>query len=106
MPVVLLVAFALMGSGLGLASVASTTAGTVEVRADDRGVAAGLLNSTAQLGTAFGLAVATPLVASTEPMTGYRLGYLVAMVIAVLGAIASWYRAPAVRRATAVEVRR
>lgn len=47
-PITLLGAFSLMGFGLGVASVSSTTAGTVAVAAGERGVAAGLLNSTAQ----------------------------------------------------------
>jgi MFS family permease len=83
----LLLAFTLMGAGLGTASVASTTAGSVEVARAERGVAAGLLNSTAQLGTALGLAVATPLVASAAPMTGYRLGFVAAAAIAVAGLV-------------------
>ncbi|WP_170284674.1 MFS transporter [Kribbella amoyensis] len=87
-PVALLLsAFVAMGTGLGVASVASTTAGTAAVPEADRGVAAGLLNSTAQLGTALGLAVATPLVASTAPMTGYRLGFAVAGLVALAGAV-------------------
>jgi MFS family permease len=88
LPVISLVAaFAVMGLGLGAASVASTTAGSAEVTGSERGIAAGLLNSTAQLGTAVGLAVTSPLVASTAPMTGYRLGFGAAALIAVAGAI-------------------
>ena len=49
LPVTTMVAaFAVLGLGLGVASVASTTAGTVTVPAGERGVAAGLLNSTAR----------------------------------------------------------
>jgi MFS family permease len=81
----LAVSFAAMGAGLGIASVASTEAGTVRVPADERGVAAGLLNSAAQLGTAAGLAVTVPLVASAEPMLGHRLGFTAAGLIAVAG---------------------
>ncbi|WP_184795489.1 MFS transporter [Kribbella italica] len=83
----LLSAFAMMGFGLGVASVCSTTSGTADVSPGDRGVAAGLLNSTAQLGTAVGLAIAGPLVASNAPMTGYRLGYLTAALIAAAGIV-------------------
>ena len=85
----LIAAFVVMGLGLGAASVASTTAGTAAVVAHERGVAAGLLNSTAQLGTALGLAVTSPLVASAAPMTGYRLAFMAAAAIAVLGAASS-----------------
>jgi MFS family permease len=80
-------AFGVMGFGLGAASVASTAAGTAEVPEPDRGVAAGLLNSSAQLGTAMGLALTGPLVASAAPMLGYRLGFGTAAMIAVAGAV-------------------
>jgi MFS family permease len=83
---VLLIAFALLGTGLGTASVASTTAGTMAVPSSEQGVASGLLNSCAQLGTALGLAVTTPLVAAAAPMTGYRLGFTIALLIGVAGA--------------------
>jgi MFS family permease len=82
-------AFAVMGLGLGAASVASTAAGTADVPEPDRGVAAGLVNSSAQLGTALGLAVTGPLVASAAPMLGYRLGFGTAALIAVAGAVAA-----------------
>ena len=79
--------FAVMGAGLGVASVASTAAGTGRVPAGDQGVAAGLLNSTAQLGTALGLAAVVPLVASAPPMLGYRLGFAASAAIALAGAV-------------------
>lgn len=85
----LVIAFAAMGLGLGAASVASTTAGTADVPSGEQGVAAGLLNSTAQLGTALGLAVTSPLVASAAPMVGYRRGFFAAVVIALAGALGS-----------------
>jgi MFS family permease len=81
----LLGSFALTGAGLGAASVASTAAGTAAVDERDRGVAAGLLTSTAQLGTALGIAVTTPVVAAAVPMTGYRLGFGVAALIGLAG---------------------
>jgi MFS family permease len=81
--------FAAMGGGLGIASVASTSAGTIRVPGAERGVAAGLLNSTAQLGSALGLAVAVPLIASAAPMTGYRLGVSAAVAIAAAGMLAA-----------------
>jgi MFS family permease len=80
--------FAAMGLGLGAASVASTAAGT-DVPEADRGVAAGLLNSSAQLGTALGLAVTAPLVASAAPMLGYRLGFGTAALIGVAGVVSA-----------------
>jgi len=84
----LLGSFALMGGGLGVASLASTAAGTTDVAADDQGVAAGLLASSAQLGTAAGVAVVTPLVVGAAT-GGYRLGFLAATVVAVAGVAAS-----------------
>ena len=86
----LLGAFTLMGAGLGAASVASTAAGTAGTDECDRGVAAGLLTSTAQLGTALGIAVTTPVVAAAAPMTGYRLGFATAALIGVAGLLAAF----------------
>lgn len=57
----MLVAFAVMGAGLGVASVASTAQGTAAVDADDQGLASALLATSAQLGTALGLAAFLPL---------------------------------------------
>ncbi|MDA0171937.1 MFS transporter [Solirubrobacter taibaiensis] len=58
---VMLVAFVLMGGGLGLASVASTARGTAAIDAADQGIASAVLATSAQLGTAFGLALFLPL---------------------------------------------
>jgi sugar phosphate permease len=82
-----------MGIGLGLASTASTAVGTEAAPAAHRGVAAGLLNATAQIGTALGLALVAPLaslggeVGATGSMDagGMRWGFAVAGLIAVLG---------------------
>ncbi len=86
----LLSAFALMGLGLGVASVASTAVGTAAVDPAERGVSGGVLNSAAQLGTALGLAVLTPLAtrAASGPdgiYDGLWLGWVGAAAIAVLG---------------------
>ncbi|MFG1814575.1 MFS transporter [Kribbella sp. NPDC049174] len=68
----LLTAFTVMGLSLGLASVSSTTAGTAEVVDGERGVAAGVLTSSAQLGTTLGLALCASVTAAEDSMTGYR----------------------------------
>jgi MFS family permease len=85
----LLSAFALMGLGLGVASVASTAVGTATVEPADRGVAAGVLNSAAQLGTALGLAALAPLATRAGGgdglYEGLWLGWVGAAAIAVLG---------------------
>jgi MFS family permease len=87
----LLSSFALMGIGLGLASVASTAVGTALPAPEHRGVAAGLLTSAAQIGTAVGLAVVAPLAAATSGSpTGLRWGFVGSAVIAVLGLVAAW----------------
>ena len=86
----LLFAFALMGLGLGVASVASTAVGTAAVDPADRGVSGGVLNSAAQLGTALGLAILIPLAtrAGGGPdgiYDGLWLGWVGAAAIAALG---------------------
>jgi MFS family permease len=83
----LLVAFAVMGAGLGAASVASTAAGTAALDAGDQGIASGVLNAAAQIGTVLGLSIFVPLAAAAEdPMTGYRWGFLGAAALAVAAA--------------------
>ncbi len=87
----LLAAFALMGAGLGTAAVASTQTGTDAAEPAYRGVTSGVLNSAAQVGTAVGVALLIPLATATDwaAMTGYRVGFLGAGVIALLGALSS-----------------
>ena len=58
---VMLAAFVVMGGGLGLASVASTARGTAAIDAADQGLASAVLATSAQLGTALGLALFLPL---------------------------------------------
>jgi hypothetical protein len=78
----LIVAFVVLGAGLGAALVASTHAGTEVAAPEHQGVASGALASSAQVGTALGLAVLAPL-------GTYRLGFLGAGVLAVAGMAAS-----------------
>ena len=87
----LLAAFTCMGVGLGAASVASTHTGTEAAEPDRQGVASGLLSSAAQIGTAIGLAVVTPLALSggSASLDGYRIGFLASGVIVALGTLAS-----------------
>ena len=88
----LLSAFVLIGAGLGTASVASTQTGTETAEPAFRGVASGLLNSAAQVGTAVGVALLVPLATATgwAVMTGYRIGFLGACTIALGGALSSF----------------
>ena len=87
----LLGAFAVMGAGLGAASVASTQTGTEAADAAYRGVASGVLNSAAQVGTAVGVALLLPLATAIglDTMTGYRIGFVGAGAVAVAGTLAS-----------------
>jgi len=100
----LLPSFVLMGAGLGCASVASTASGTSAVEDEKQGLASGLLNAAAQVGTALGLAVLIPLSAArTDALTGvplraafvggFRWGFFGAAGIAVLGALLALFLA-------------
>ena len=85
---------ALSGLGLGCASVASTSRGTSASGKADQGLASGLLNVFAQIGTALGLAVFLAVAAlGTEAaeatgeralVDGYRLAFLLAACSAIV----------------------
>ncbi len=93
--------FVLMGSGLGCASVASTASGTASADGGLQGLASGLLNSAAQIGTVLGLAVLIPLSAARSEalagklpadaalVEGFRLGFFGAVGIAACGILIS-----------------
>lgn len=87
----LIAAFVIMGAGLGVASVASTQTGTDAADPEYRGVASGVLNSAAQIGTAVGVALLLPLAAAAglNTMAGYHLGFAGAVAIALAGALSS-----------------
>ena len=80
----LLTSFALMGAGLGAASVASTQTGTEAVEVDQHGVVAGALTSAAQVGTALGLAL-TPFAIAAAGGPNYRAGFIGTLVVGVAG---------------------
>ena len=95
---------ALSGLGLGCASVAATSRGTSAVEEGKRGLASGFMNTSAQVGTALGLAALISLAAAhaaalsggAEPgaealVAGYRLAFLVAAGVASLGVVAALY---------------
>jgi EmrB/QacA subfamily drug resistance transporter len=91
--------FVLLGSGLGCASVASTASGTAAADGGLQGLASGLLNSAAQIGTVLGLAVLIPLSAARSEalagklpadaalVEGFRLAFFGAVGIAACGII-------------------
>ena len=89
--------FVLLGAGLGVASVASTLRGTEALDAADQGFASGLLATSAQLGTAFGLALIVPFTAAraaagggdaAAQVAGYELGFMLAAAVAGAAALA------------------
>ena len=95
---------ALSGLGLGCASVASTARGTSAVEEGKRGLASGFMNTSAQVGTALGLAALLTLAATCTAalydgaqsaaealVAGYRLAFLVAAGVASLGVVAALY---------------
>jgi MFS family permease len=88
----LLGGFTLMGAGLGVASVASTARGTAAMPAGDRGLASGLLSTSAQIGTVLGLAVLVPIAAARTAaageVAGYQLGFVLAAALAGVAAVA------------------
>jgi MFS family permease len=84
------VAFVLMGAGLGCAAVASTASGTAALPDGEQGIASGVLNAAAQIGSAVGLAAIASL--------GYRAGFAAAALLAVAAATRSWR--PSRRRPT------
>jgi MFS family permease len=80
----------LAGFGLGAASVAATTLGASAVAEADRGTAAGVLNTAAQVGTALGVAALVLVADTTAPATGHRLGFAAAALAAAIGASLSY----------------
>jgi MFS family permease len=100
----LLPSFVVVGSGLGLASVGSTIAGTSAVAGNAQGLVSGILNTAAQLGTALGLAaLVTVASARTDALTGgadpspsalvegFRWAFLGGAGVGVLGALVAFF---------------
>jgi hypothetical protein len=73
-------AYVVMGYGLGVAATASTEQGTAALR-ERAGLASGLLNAAAQVGTVVGLATLTPL--------GSRAGFIGAAAVALAAQLAA-----------------
>jgi EmrB/QacA subfamily drug resistance transporter len=99
---ILLPGFALMGLGVGLSAVASTTAGTSALGSEKRGLASGHLNASAEVGYVLGLALLVPLSAARTDsvagddvahppdaalVEGFRSAFYAGAALAVLGAL-------------------
>jgi MFS family permease len=100
----LLPAMLLMGGGLGRAAVASTASGTAALPSAQQGIASGVLNAAAQVGTVVGLALLVSLAAARTDalrpapdalVTGYRWGFAGAAALAALAALMIVARRPA-----------
>jgi MFS family permease len=115
LPPPMVAGFVLLGLGLGVASVASTAKGTAAVPAARQGLASGVLNTAAQVGTALGLAVLVTVASAragalTAPgarpsaaavVDGYRWALLagLAAALAAAGVLAAVARGVPRRRA-------
>jgi EmrB/QacA subfamily drug resistance transporter len=79
----------LYGVGLGAGSVAATSAGTTALPAARQGLASGLLNTAAQVGTALGLAVLVAVAAvPAAQVDGFRAAFAVDAALAASAAVA------------------
>jgi MFS family permease len=101
LPASMVAGLVLSGFGLGVASVASTAKGTAAVPAERQGLASGVLNTAAQVGTALGLAVLVTVASArtgalTPPGTrpaaaavvdGYRWAILAGLAVTVAAAV-------------------
>jgi EmrB/QacA subfamily drug resistance transporter len=96
----LLPGFVVLGFGLGVASVAATSAGVAQVHASEQGLVAGLLTTAAQLGTILGLALLDTIAASsttilkssgftdtTALIAGFQWAFAVSGGVAIVGVL-------------------
>lgn len=81
---VLLPASVLWGVGFAFSIAALMVAGTSGVADDEQGLAAGLLNSSLQVGGAFGLAVVTATIMPGTELSMFQPGLIVILAFAVL----------------------
>lgn len=102
----LLAGIVISGLGLGCAAVASTAAGVSAVAADEQGLASGLLNAAAQVGTAVGIAALGAVAAArtggvtggvagggasaAASVAGYQFAFVVAAGVAMVGALVAF----------------
>jgi EmrB/QacA subfamily drug resistance transporter len=92
---VLAPAMLLAGVGLGLAFIATTIAGVDGVAPADTGIAAGLVNTTQQVGGALGLAgLAVVAAAASSPVAGYTAAFAVGAGLYVAALAVSAFTLP------------
>jgi MFS family permease len=88
-PLDLVAPFVAIGLGIGLAATASTAAGMQADGQERQGLASGLLNAAAQIGTSLGLALLVSIAAGEAAGLGdYRRGFAGAALLAGAGAVA------------------
>ena len=98
----LLPGFVVLGFGLGVGSVAATSAGMAQIKSEEQGLVAGLLNTAAQLGTVLGLALLDIIAASSTAflkrsgstdtvalIDGFRVAFAVSAGVAIVGVLVS-----------------
>lgn len=98
----LLPGFVVLGFGLGVGSVAATSAGMAQIKSEEQGLVAGLLNTAAQLGTVLGLALLDIIAASSTAflkrsgstdsvalLDGFRVAFAVSAGVAIVGVLVS-----------------
>jgi MFS family permease len=103
----LVAGFSLSGVALGCASVASTAGGLSATEEGRRGLASGLLSSSAKTGTALGIALIPTMGAvwigagslagaptSSNLMTGFQIAFVTAAIVAVLAIPVAWSSFP------------
>jgi hypothetical protein len=80
----------LYGLGLGAGSVAATTAGTAALPHANQGLASGVLNTAAQVGTALGLAVLVGIATAADIETAFAVDAVAAAAVAVCVGSTRW----------------
>jgi EmrB/QacA subfamily drug resistance transporter len=98
--------FLLLAAGLGAAFVAATTGALGHIPAQDAGLGSGVINTSHELGAAFGVAlmstiagasVAGGTVGGLPPVDGFQNAFVACVVVAVLTALAALALLPAGR---------
>jgi MFS family permease len=89
----LIVALAVSGLGLGAAAVVATSVGTGSAAPEERGFAAGLVNTATQLGTAVSVALLVAVASAVgdggdATVEGLRVGFVITAGVTLAGGAA------------------